>query len=190
MKPRKPTVGKKQPKGDYGIGYARAPEATKFGLGNQAARKRGRPPGRESNATILRRIIDFKVKIELPGGRSKKMGLWEASAWKQNVKAAQGDTRAFNAINDLAERFGVILYDPEPLDNELTDAEAQDVETYFEDWAMANLKEAWRVLRGVMRTVQTCQTIPGRDPRKVRRVDFFWCVADDVDTGRATIAAR
>jgi Family of unknown function (DUF5681) len=172
MKPRESHSPKKEPKGDYLVGYARTPDATKFGPGNQAARKHGRPKGRENNQTILQRIVDFKVTITLPGGKNRKMGLWEASAWKQAVKAAQGDTRAFNAVNDLAERFGVILFDPKPLDGEVTDVEAQTVEDFFVDWASLNPHQAVWLLRYVLKRVPGRQTVPGRDPKQVRRIDF------------------
>lgn len=172
MKPRKPASEKKQPKGDYDVGYARTPDATKFKVGNQAARKAGRPAGRENNATIMKRIIDFKVSISLPGGRNRKMGLWEASAWKQAVKAAQGDTRAFREINDLAERFGIVLFDPEPIDDHLSDAEAQTVEDFFVDWASLNPGQAVWLLGHVLRSIPTWEAVPGRNPKKVRRVHF------------------
>lgn len=169
--PKKTSSKKRQPAEDYDVGYGRPPQATRFSADRQPARK-GRPSGRENSHTIMQRVIDFKVDITLPSGKRRKMILWEAAAWKQAVKAAQGDTRAFNALNDLAERFGVVLFQPQQFDAPLTEEESDGIERFFFDWAVQNPRVALGLLRRLEMQVPVCRTILGRDPAKVRRVDF------------------
>lgn len=169
--PAKTSSKKRQPVGDYDVGYGRPPQATRFSADRQPARK-GRPSGRENSHTIMQRIIDFKVDITLPSGKRRKMILWEAAAWKQAVKAAQGDTRAFNALNDLAERFGVVLFQPPQLDAPLTEEEYDDIESFFFDWAVQNPRAVLGLLHRLELAMPVCRTIPGRDSARVRRIDF------------------
>jgi hypothetical protein len=102
--PRKPTTRPKQkPRGEYQVGFARPPERTQFKGGNQAASKKGRPQGRKNNRTIIEEIADFKVKIELPGRKFKRMSLWEAGIWKMAVKAVNCDLKAFQGFNGIMQ---------------------------------------------------------------------------------------
>jgi hypothetical protein len=51
-------------------------------------RQRLPPRGRKNNRTTIEEIADFKVKIELPGHKSRRMSLWEAGIWRMVIKGS------------------------------------------------------------------------------------------------------
>lgn len=153
----------------YQVGYGHPPLATRFQRGNQAARKKGRPKGRRSNAVILQEIVDFKVDATLPDGKRKKISLWEAGVRKIALKAIQGDLKAWAELNHLAAIHGINLPVPPPPDEPVNDEEANETQRFFGDWAATNPVLALMMLKA-MPCPPITSKIEGRP--KARRIDF------------------
>ncbi len=133
MKPRNPQGEKKQPKGDYKVGYGRPPDETRFKPGNEFGRRGGRPKGRKNDATLLKEIFDHKVEISIPGGQPQKTTMRHVMLWKLALRAATGtDTKAFNVITDYARELGVLALPPPPPPEHLAPDEAADLERFIQ----------------------------------------------------------
>lgn len=156
---------------DYVVGYGKPPKETRFKPGNQAARKKGRPKGVRNRATILKSINDYKVDVSLPDGTRRKMPLWEASAWKQAVKAASGDTKAWIGHNRLCAEYGVELPNANSAEaEEVAPDEHEAIEGYFVAWALANPERVVVLLRDHGLVAASPPVSPRRS--NVRVVDF------------------
>ena len=119
---------KRQPGGDYTIGFARPPKHTKFRPGNAAAKRRkGKKP--ETSLDIFKRVIREEITIRA-GEESLRMTLGDAVLYANHQKALLGDARAqanmvkFDEVTRLmqnpsedAPRAGILAL-PEPFDTD------------------------------------------------------------------------
>lgn len=127
---------KREPTGDYPVGYCRTPDKTKYKSGQPSANPKGRPRGRKNDATIFREILEHKVEMTLPGGKKSKMTILHAAAWKQVAKAAAGDSRAWTEVKALAEQLGLLASEPTPAaDDEFTPGEEASLDDFFARYA-------------------------------------------------------
>ncbi|WP_311029293.1 DUF5681 domain-containing protein [Mesorhizobium koreense] len=155
--------------GSYQVGYGHPPLATRFQKGNQAARKKGRPKGRRSNAVILKEILDFKVDATFPDGTRRKISLWEAAARKIALKAVQGDLKAWTELNRLSAVYGINLLVPPLPEEPVSDEEANETQRFFGDWVVLNPALALMMLKATPCPPITSK-IEGRPT--ARRIDF------------------
>lgn len=121
---------KREPKGDYSVGYAKTPEHSRFKPGNEFGKKGGRPKGSKNNATLLREILEFKIDMTLPSGITRRVTVLEAATWKTVTKALSGDARAYAEIKHLAEQVGIEITQPPIPDDDLTAEEATTLQHY------------------------------------------------------------
>ena len=104
---------KRQPTGDYGVGYCRPPEATQFKKG-QSGNRRGRPKGTKNIATHLNEILQERISVR-EGGKVRTMTKAEAMLQKMAHKAMMGDSKALSSIIAMARMSG--LFDQVTKDN-------------------------------------------------------------------------
>jgi hypothetical protein len=77
--------------GPHKVGYRKPPVASQFKPG-QSGNPRGRPQKRETNAEILNRIVNQKVKVATPDGK-KILSKRELFLTQFVAKAINGDPR-------------------------------------------------------------------------------------------------
>ncbi len=121
---KSPKMAKKQPQGDYPVGYAKTPEHSRFKVGNEFGKKGGRPKGRKNNATLLREILESKIEITAPDGVKKRVTMIEAATWQNLKKALSGDARAYAEVMRLAGQVGIETHAPSAPNEELAADEA------------------------------------------------------------------
>ena len=97
---------KRQPTGDYGVGYCRPPEATQFKKG-QSGNRRGRPKGTKNIATHLNEILQERISVR-EGGKVRTMSKAEAMLQKVTHRAMMGDPKALSSIIALARMSGLL----------------------------------------------------------------------------------
>jgi len=89
----------------YENGYGKPPVHTRFPEGT-SGNPRGRPKGSTNHLTILRRVLGQKVTLR-EGGKQRRITKIEAAMTLLLNKAAQGDSRAFQAILKVVVLLGV-----------------------------------------------------------------------------------
>jgi hypothetical protein len=97
---------RRQPTGDYGVGYCRPPEATRFTEG-RSGNPKGRPKGTKNIATYLDKILQERIPVRV-GGKTKKMSKVEAMLHSVMLKAMTGDSKALSSIITLARTSGLL----------------------------------------------------------------------------------
>ncbi len=95
---------KRKPRGDYGVGYCRPPEATRFAKG-QSGNSKGRPKSTKNIATYLNEILQQRISVR-EGDKIKKMSKAEAMLHTVTLKALKGDPKAVSSIIALARLSG------------------------------------------------------------------------------------
>lgn len=91
---------KPQP-GDPGyIGYGHPPAKTRFKKG-QCGNRNGRPRGSKNYSTVMRELLQTRVKIN-KDGKQKSVNLVEATGLNLAKKALGGDFRSIQEILDIA----------------------------------------------------------------------------------------
>lgn len=126
-----PSRGKKEPKGDYEVGYAKPPKRTQFQQGNQFGKQGGRPKGRRNDMTMVRKILSMRIE-QLAGRDISKLTVMEGLLLKQVQRAIANGGSAFEAIIKLAMQAG--LLQPEPADlpeEELSPHEIATIEDFI-----------------------------------------------------------
>lgn len=111
--------GKRQPTGDYTVGYARPPVHSQFAPGNRAG---GRKKGSKSQASIMRKELDAKQHVRIDG-RSMKLSQREL-AMKMFTKKAfeRSDPKLLKQMLDYAEKLFPDKKDGGTVANPLSDA--------------------------------------------------------------------
>lgn len=101
-----PLREKRQPKGDYPVGYARPPKEYQF-RPKQSGNPRGRPPGAKNAKTVAENVF-FKRKVPLTeGGKTIKVSVLEGMLLRVAEKALnKGDPRALTAALSFLQRTG------------------------------------------------------------------------------------
>jgi len=97
---------KRQPTGDYGVGYCRPPEGTRFTKG-RSGNPKGRPKGTKNIATYLDEILQERIPVRV-GGKTKKMSKVQAMLHSVMLKAMNGDPKALASIITLARTSGLL----------------------------------------------------------------------------------
>ena len=95
----------------YEVGYGKPPLHSRFPKGTSGNR-RGRPKGSTNHLAALRRVLDQKV-IVVEDGKRRKISKLEAAMTQQMNKAAQGDTRACQAMLKVVVLLGLKPEEPE-----------------------------------------------------------------------------
>lgn len=162
---------KKRPQGSYDVGYAKPPERTRFKPGNKFGKKGGRPKGRKNTATQLREILEQKIEVTLPGGKTQKLTMFEAATLKVVAKALGGDARAYAVMMQLAEQVGIEVHEPPPPDEALATEEAAILDRFLATVAAEAVAEQAAATRIPPPQLSSkVQRVPGRPT--VRRVTF------------------
>lgn len=93
---------KRQPTGDYTVGYARPPVHSQFAPGNPGG---GRKKGSKSQATIMRKELDAKQQVRIDG-RSVKLSQRQL-AMKVFMKKAfeKSDPKLLKQVLDYADKL-------------------------------------------------------------------------------------
>ncbi|TZG25800.1 DUF5681 domain-containing protein [Sphingomonas montanisoli] len=102
VRPKKARRPKKQPTGDYEVGYCRAPEETKFQKGCKPGPGRGK--GNMSQASILREVLSETREVSV-GGEVIKVQNRKALELVRLGKAFSGDWRQLLSLLEVAFRL-------------------------------------------------------------------------------------
>jgi len=109
-----PLSGKMEPTGNYAVGYARTPVATRFKPG-QSGNRKGRPKGKRNAKTELKEIVEKKITIR-DGEKERQYTLLGANVLAHGVKGAKGDARSANVFFNQIHKMG--LAEPDQIENE------------------------------------------------------------------------
>jgi hypothetical protein len=85
---------------DPTVGYCRPPKRTRFKSG-QSGNPRGRPRGSRGLKNVVAEVLAEPVTIR-EGEKTRRVPLLKAMVKANSLKAAQGNTSAFNAVASLA----------------------------------------------------------------------------------------
>jgi len=86
-------------KGDYEVGYGKAPRHTRFAKG-QSGNPRGRPSGAKNFTTLLSEALNEPVIVTEHGGR-RKVSKRQAIVTQLVNRSATADLRAIKILLDL-----------------------------------------------------------------------------------------
>ena len=95
----------------YENGYGKPPVHSQWPKGT-SGNLRGRPKGSTNHLTILRRVLGQKVTV-VEDGKRRKISKLEAAMTQLLNKAAQGDTRACQAMLKVVALLGLKPEEPE-----------------------------------------------------------------------------
>jgi len=104
MNVRSKNSGKKQPKGDYRIGYARPPRDTQYKPG-QSGNRKGRPKGSKDMHSEMRKVYLDPVPMTVKG-KKRRVPTIVAIELTQ-AKRGFTDGRAAQAVFKNAREFGI-----------------------------------------------------------------------------------
>ena len=85
---------------DPTVGYRRPPKRTRFKSG-QSGNPKGRPKGAQGLKSVVAEVFAEPVTIR-EGEKTRRVSLLKAMVKSNSLKAAQGNTPAFNAVTSLA----------------------------------------------------------------------------------------
>lgn len=127
---RAPNGGSRSDAGtSYSIGYGKPPRSHRFQPG-QSGNPKGRPKGAKNTATLLREILDRRIKVRT-GGTPRKITVREAILTRFAESSLKGDTKAASFLlqrYDMPEGAQEHASDTTPEEQEILDAYA---ETYL-----------------------------------------------------------
>src|SRR5262249_46616793 len=136
---------KKQPKGDYAVGYCRPPLAHRFKHGNTANPK-GRGKGSKSRKIVIQDVMFEPVTVR-EGERTRQMSALEAVLKKTLSKALAGDNKAALTIIGIAQKEGILTPAQEQAVNDMSEndlAIIEDVTRRLEAAALESLDDTGR----------------------------------------------
>src|SRR6516225_7664449 len=102
-----PNKQKRQPKGDYEVGYCRPPAQHRFRPGQS-----GNPTGQRKDSQVktiteeLKEIATTKVTIR-DGGKSRKVPLMNAILLAHGMNGAKGDAKSAALFFNQAQKLGL-----------------------------------------------------------------------------------
>ena len=88
---------------DYSVGYKRPPRKTRFKAG-QSGNPTGRPTGSRAVGTLLRDILQQKIRVT-ENGRQRRLPAIEVMLRKLMNEAMGGDQHAIKLLLTLADRY-------------------------------------------------------------------------------------
>lgn len=88
---------------DYSVGYKRPPRETRFKAG-QSGNPKGRPTGSRAVGTLLRDILQQKIRVT-ENGRQRRLPAIEVMLRKLMNEAMGGDQHAIKLLLTLADRY-------------------------------------------------------------------------------------
>jgi hypothetical protein len=94
--------GKRQPTGDYDVGYCRPPQHSRFKPGHKSC------GGRRRGSLNVRTLFDRAMKMKLSvhkGDKTVTMPALQAAIEKHTLKAVQGDDRAWGKVIELGVKL-------------------------------------------------------------------------------------
>jgi len=94
-------TAKRQPTGDYAVGYCRPPEHTRFKPGHKSCG--GRPRGSLNPRTTFDRAMKMKVPVR-KGNKTQTMPALQAMLESHTLKAVQGDHRSLGKVLDFGAK--------------------------------------------------------------------------------------
>src|SRR5262249_20917254 len=97
---------KRQPTGDYGVGYCRPPESTRFKKGESGNRK-GRTKGAKNAATCVKSVFQQKVKLR-KGKKVSRVSSFQALLEGMMADAIRGDHKARTEALKVARSAGLL----------------------------------------------------------------------------------
>jgi hypothetical protein len=124
-------------KGDYRVGKYRPPPESRWKPG-QSGNPKGRPKGRKSNATMLREILDRKLKVSVEG-RMRSITVRELMLTRFADAGLKGDLKSgFYLLerDDAAEKSDV-AHEPEE-----TMEDRQIIESFLKSHLNRNTEDA------------------------------------------------
>jgi hypothetical protein len=78
---------------DYETGYGKPPRAHQFKSG-RSGNPKGRPKGSKNESTILKEVLNEKISLRQPNGRTRKIPVLEGIHRKQAEFALKGNTKS------------------------------------------------------------------------------------------------
>lgn len=93
---------KRQPKGNYAVGYARPPDHSRFQPGT-SGNLHGRTKGIRNFATDVKATLTIPVKVK--GAKDRKISTQQAALMRLREKALNGDNRALDRLLAFASRY-------------------------------------------------------------------------------------
>ncbi len=103
-------VDKKEPSGDYEVGYGKPPKEHQFRPG-RSGKIRGRPKSKKSDSTDISDVLNKPIKVTV-GGKAREMGPFEAGLRKLAKRAVDKDLRAILKFVKICEEYGGIASPP------------------------------------------------------------------------------
>jgi len=97
---------RKQPMGNYDVGYCKPPLAHRFQHGNKANPK-GRGRGSKSRKIVIQDVLFEPVTVR-EGERTRQMSALEAVLKKTLSKALAGDNKAALTVIGIAQKEGLL----------------------------------------------------------------------------------
>ncbi len=123
-------TGSRRHAGDYPVGYAKPPVATRFKPG-QSGNPKGRPKRHRNLRTILEATLNRRIAIG-EGGRSRRVTKLEALSETVANRALKGDSQAVTSLITLMRATGMVDEAPAPsLQEPITDQDAALLADYL-----------------------------------------------------------
>jgi hypothetical protein len=123
---------KRQPEGDYEVGYAKPPAEHRFKPGNNANPK-GRRRGTKNRGVVIRDVLLEPITVRV-GGETKQMSKLEALFEKTISEALAGDKKAAALIFAVAQKEGLLTPEQEEAAESLSETDAAVLEAYHQQF--------------------------------------------------------
>jgi hypothetical protein len=131
--PKAGKTAKRQPKGDYEVGYAKPPAEHRFRPGNNA-NPRGRRKGTKNRKVVIQDVLLQQVTVR-QGNRTKQMSKLEALFEKLLSEALAGDKKAAALIMGIAQKEGLLTPEQEEVAESFSETDAAVLEAYRQQFA-------------------------------------------------------
>lgn len=119
---------KRQPKGDYEVGYAKPPSEHRFKPGNNA-NPRGRRKGTKNRKVVIEDVLLELVTVR-QGGQIKQMPRLQAVFEKLVSEALAGDKKAAALVMAIAQKEGLLTPEQEEAAESFSDSDAAVLEAF------------------------------------------------------------
>ena len=103
-------VDKKDPSGDYEVGYGKPPKSGQIKKGERRNPK-GRPKAKNSGSTDISEVLNAPVKVTTRG-KAQEMGPFEAGFRKIAKRAVEGHLPSILKFIRICEEYGVLAPPP------------------------------------------------------------------------------